>query len=444
VILVSVFLSLILALTAVTEASSYWAAGSYAASVFSLGEVSVLSCYQKELYERYGIFGFHSDKETLETMVKNYASASFREDRSADRMVISLDSVTLYPEEFSLCKGDTLKKNMAECMKRQIPLEVLDWLGFQDALAGVFAGKTEGTASKGEGSEGNQASGGDGTEEDPYGFRTLRNSSVIELLPSVRKPAEGALSTEIKLPQNLDDLVSNSITEVLANLYVLSYFSNYTTELQERTTFFRNEAEYVIAGEYSDEANLREVQGYLTLLRTGLNALQIAEDPAKLEATMVLAAAISGPGAIWTQAAIVAGWAAAEALCDVSRLMQGKKVPIWKTEADWSLSIEGLRKWLVDGIEPETGDNGTEDTGKGLSYAEYLAILLFLTGSNLKLTRVMDLIQINLCGSSDGSFDLSRCYSGFRISCIWRQRERAFLPLNNQVRRYENTVTYFP
>ena len=425
-------LSLLLALGSVAEASSYQAAGAYAASVFSLAEASLLSYYRQDLYERYGIFALQTEEETLEMLAERYCKTSFLKDGNSDRMGILLEQTEVILAPFSLYRGELLKRNMAECMKRKLPLEILDWAGFQEGLRQLFGDAPEVESET------------DENTEELYCNRTLRNQTVKELLPSSRWEADRT-GMDFKLPSNLDELIQNGKEEVLSTLYLLTYFNNHTTELTERTTFFCNEVEYILAGNSSDEANLQAVKAYLVLLRTGLNSLHIAEDPLKLEAAFGLAAAISGPGAIWTQAAVVAAWAAAEAICDVERLLEGKKVPFWKTAEDWILSIEGLTKMLQEGLEvPEQEDRTELQQERGMDYKAYLAMLLFLTGSEKKLTRAMDLMQLNLCGTSDKGFDFSRCYGGFRLTCSWRQNRHTLMPFGNRKRTYEQTVYYFP
>ncbi|HQC82605.1 MAG TPA: DUF5702 domain-containing protein, partial [Bacillota bacterium] len=65
----------------------------------------------------------------------------------------------------------------------------------------------------------------------------------------------------------------------------------------------------------------------------------------------------------------------------------------------------------IEGIMNEAGESPEEQ--EGLDYEDYLFLLLCFKDKESKLIRIMDLIQLNLKGTADEDFDMSRCYSGF-------------------------------
>ena len=150
-----------------------------------------------------------------------------------------------------------------------------------------------------------------------------------------------------------------------------------------------------------------------------------------------------GPGAILTQAVINGLWSAAEAENDLRRLENGKEVSLVKTKQQWALSLENVvqsneKKSIADLQEKveQNGESENIELGKemhskqqksgyieppnkeGINYQSYLQILLFLENRELKLLRCMDLIQLNMKGSYDETFDLTQHYGGFQFEAV--------------------------
>ena len=91
------------------------------------------------------------------------------------------------------------------------------------------------------------------------------------------------------------------------------------------------------------------------------------------------------------QHALLLGLAYGESLLDVRILLSGGKIPLLKDAASWKLSFETLGS-LGNLLERVDGSEAEE----GLSYTDYLRILLQMCRrSDLKL-RALDLIQYRL------------------------------------------------
>ena len=92
-----------------------------------------------------------------------------------------------------------------------------------------------------------------------------------------------------------------------------------------------------------------------------------------------------------------------EALLDMSELMGGKSVPIYKMQGDWKLDI---------GLPAASGAK----TNRSLyfNYHDYLRLFLLVMNENTKLDRIEDLIQLNIGQSKDG-FKMSDCGTFVRV-----------------------------
>lgn len=153
---------------------------------------------------------------------------------------------------------------------------------------------------------------------------------------------------------------------------------------------------YLISGKPSDRKNLKYVVKRLLFLREGLNYQYCLQHQNLTGAAGELALALTGmfgmpalTGAM--QHALLLGLAYGESLLDVRILLSGGKIPLLKDAASWKLSFETLGS-LGNLLERVDGS----ETEEGLSYTDYLRILLQMCRRpDLKL-RALDLIQYRL------------------------------------------------
>jgi hypothetical protein len=229
--------------------------------------------------------------------------------------------------------------------------------------------------------------------------RVLRNRQIIECLPSYQLGEEpGLLATAKEGLSEWKNVFQNSSKNYLVNQYIMMNFKNAQCDLPERSTFFNYEAEYILKGNYADDKNKALFRQDLLLLRNAINIATIYINSQMREQVLLAAAIISpGPASLVTQILIAEAWALAEAENDVSLLEHGKKVPIQKTMETWAIDIQSI----IEGTEC-----GYIDTkaGTGLDYQGYLQIFLFFENKSVKLTRIMDIIQINIQGNYDRTF----------------------------------------
>ena len=166
------------------------------------------------------------------------------------------------------------------------------------------------------------------------------------------------------------------------------------------------ELEYIAGGKASDRDNLNYVMKRLALIRQGLNMLHIMSDPEKRGESDAMAVLMLG----WTlnpllvkggSYAIMAAWSYAEAIADLKLLYSGKKVPIFKTAATWSLSLENM---LTGSLGP-----GEDKGHTGLGYEMYLRSLLELMPVSVKCGRAMDVIDMRMADAGDTDFRMRNC-----------------------------------
>lgn len=117
------------------------------------------------------------------------------------------------------------------------------------------------------------------------------------------------------------------------------------------------------------------------------------------------------PAAVVIEAALILCWSFAESILDLRELFHGGRVPLTKTAATWQLSLENLPN-LLEGL-----DSQRRDAKGGMSYEDYLQVLLLSKSKAVKLTRGMDMIEVEIRSTKGKeSFRLDCCIEAAEIS----------------------------
>ena len=206
---------------------------------------------------------------------------------------------------------------------------------------------------------------------------------------------------------------------------------------------FDNEWEYILNGSMDDNENYEKAKLKIWLLRNALNLSYLYKDAEKRQLTLTIAETICpGPWCVATQFLIMESWAVMETEWDIKTLLKGEKVPIIKTKDTWNTDIDSVlrsdafmekltdeekdnMKYLEDNYENEK----KTDFG-GLDYEEYLMMYIALMNDDIRLFRMMDLIQINMKYRYYNDFNFKEYNKGLNF----------FIKANGNV--YEKEITY--
>ena len=82
-------------------------------------------------------------------------------------------------------------------------------------------------------------------------------------------------------------------------------------------------------------------------------------------------------------------WAFGESLLDLRELLEGGKIPLWKDDASWQLSLNSLAQ-VTEVMDSE------RHTSNGLDYQWYLRILLFAKGEAALAQSAMELVEYDM------------------------------------------------
>ena len=108
------------------------------------------------------------------------------------------------------------------------------------------------------------------------------------------------------------------------------------------------------------------------------------------------------------QLSILIGWAYAESVNDVKILLENGKVPLLKSSESWCLSLQDAMKLKVCKREEK------ERSGGGLSYEEYLHLLLAVMDREERNLRFMDLMEMDIRQTKGNElFCIDHCIHSF-------------------------------
>lgn len=389
----AVFICTILpALIAITLAlifsSREMSAVSRSDSIVNLAGQSLLSEYDTYVQEEYGLFLVNISDSTLTRKLNSYIS--FSTDSMDD---MDLNSCSASSAGYALVDPGMIENQIIEFMKSPV------------AIAGKII---------------------DSREENTMMNHTLNHGPTRVSLPSRELPDTGFLDRVSSFGSSLtgiDSIIQEGSGEYLTGSYILMTF-NSETSMRDSNHFFRNEVEYILSGKYSDRENLESAGRAVKALRTGPNLAHIYSDSAKLAAVTAAAEAVTpGPLGSLTALGIATAWATAESANDFKLLKSGHRVPAVKDSLSWATDLDGVISGVLQA--EETGAIMPEKES-GLSYDEYMRILLTIKDDNLVAARILDLVQINMRKNHDSDFLIGDCSTGIAVKARINDRDFSY------------------
>lgn len=268
--------------------------------------------------------------------------------------------------------------------------------------------------------------------------RVINDRVVLDTLPS--HGMGGSVSSDVLTEKTKSTGDENGLVSMLKGagaevLMIEKRFDNHVTKADDKNHLFVNEWEYIINGSPDDEENYIACRRILFIIRNALNLLAIYSDPEKVELIITVAESITpGPLGIVTQAIIAEAWAALETEEDLEDLYDDGRVPLIKTPEQWKTGLGAVldstevmeklddesKELLEEKKDELSGLTGGITTvaqfSEGLNYDEYLMIMIMSLNDNVRLLRIMDLVQINMKYRYYRDFNLMEYYTGTRFS----------------------------
>lgn len=262
-------------------------------------------------------------------------------------------------------------------------------------------------------------------------IRRIRKMGILELvIPGNKGVYDGQVQAGTLLsrrekqkgmPMYEPEKTDTSYTsQILFQQYLMEKLGNYSAPGKGALKY---QTEYILGGKTGDIENLKSVAGRLLLIREGVNIVHLVSDGTKRAQAAGLASAIASaflipPATGVIEAALLLCWAFGESILDVRELFDGGKVPLVKSASDWQLSLENLPE-LLNGLDSVR--RGSED---GMSYEDYLQVLLLGVSREEKITRAMDMIELCVREKGRKNFRMDSCIVAAEISVDVKANKR--------------------
>ena len=204
----------------------------------------------------------------------------------------------------------------------------------------------------------------------------------------------------------------NFLEQILFQEYILSYTGQYVSPKGD--SLLKYQTEYILAGLDNDPDNLKFVVGELLGIRGAANLISILQDSEKKACAEILALSITTVLGVPEAADVLAYvletvWAMAEAVYDVSALLENSRIPLLKKPAEWHYSLEQAMSF-------EGPEKNTVSIQDGLSYIDYLRILMCFQNKETLSLRLADIMEMDIRKTAGNeAFRMDGCFDRFRL-----------------------------
>ena len=427
----------------VTEAAAIQAQKSKSRADTDAAVYSLFGEYQKELFQSYGIFGIEGsygtgnlEEQNLIRRLNYYGTSGIRHEIEAIQYLTDNQGQAFREQALAVMEQETGVSEIKEITGQTRRWEEQEVAGEQALEKGEALLKDfrevlpDGKELTDLGSE-NPFIFVDEVEKSgilamvlPEDYQLSGKQIRVEDQPSSRNRNTGRGTVPAK--KNSDGMEE----KLLLSRYMSERFQNALSE-QEKNRSLSYEIEYLIFGKSSDRENLEKTVEKLFLIRMGANYTFLLTDQAKQEEAAAAALAITSLLAVpeaqeIAKQAILAAWAVGESIIDLRALLAGKKVALVKTQENWQLSLSGLMT-----LRSNSDVSEEEGSASGMSYEDYLRLLLCFKDSKELSMRALDRIEQNIIFEEKLSF--------FRVDyCVTK------IKLRNQAQVGGNFTYEFP
>lgn len=397
-----------------------------------VGMQSIMAEYHRELQKQYNLFAIDSSygtvscgKRNTEAHLYHYLErnlcAGEKDFFLLDTNGVELTGVSILSDK----NGAVFRKRAVEVIRDDVGLELLeqlcDWMetveinGLEETNAEQEKALLDREIEEYEYTEERKEE--QKIENPTEQLNEMRRGGILTLvLTDEQTLSERALDTEKLIGNrmkqgkancgNLGDVSAEDsfLERFLFQEYLLRYMGYFGNEKEEGG--LRYQLEYLIAGKNTDADNLRSFVWRLCNLREMSNAAYLFSDAEKNGEAEMMAAGICTALLVpeltpVLHATILLGWAYAESVCDVKRLMSGGKVPLLKDAGSWQLGLTEALSGIFEGESEE----------KGLSYEDYLRVFMMLTNEDILTVRAMDMVEADIRRTPGNEhFRLDACY----------------------------------
>ena len=218
-----------------------------------------------------------------------------------------------------------------------------------------------------------------------------------------------------KVSEISEGVMSEAVTDFLFGEYVMEYLQDFQEQKNKEKKNegqLRYEVEYVLIGKDNDKDNLLGVLNRIYGTRVAFNSFAVLTNPQCQKEAAATASAVIGwtgivPLVLGVQWLLLETMALAESVLDMRAIVDGKKIPLFKSAAQWSVR-------LTNGVQLLTSGAQSKEMAGGFDYQTYERILLFFEKNKSKYLQTMDIIEWGM-QKSDPGFHMDDCVYAVEI-----------------------------
>lgn len=188
----------------------------------------------------------------------------------------------------------------------------------------------------------------------------------------------------------------------------------------------RGELEYIVSGKTSERDSLSATKFKIVELRSIPNFITFLQTDFKRELDAFLIA-IPAPFQQIAQAICYSGTILLESYRDVSVLLDGGKIPLFKKPNEWGMTMDEL-------LGNEEMNPFRHETG--LAYKDYMRMMIYMQDEKDTVVRSMHLVNASIEEASEKEFSLSD-YTVGHVICVEYDAESIFSKRRSRI-IYEN------
>lgn len=204
--------------------------------------------------------------------------------------------------------------------------------------------------------------------------------------------------------------VAGVSNELLFQQYLMEKCGYFGQEMDKSK--LKYQIEYILSGEDTDWMNLEKTVKRLVHIREAANLVYILSDEAKKAEAQSVAAVIAAvtlcPELLEPVTyTLLYAWAYVESLQDAKILLTGGRVPVAKTSSTWKTKISALLN-IKGSLVSSSGNES------GMSYKDYLQVLLFMQNRDNRTMRAMDIMEMDIRKTPGNSrFRMDGCFDTY-------------------------------
>lgn len=399
---------------------------------------SIFAGYQRTLWEEYSLLAWDEGKDHFAGIVREILDDT--DTVGEVNQLWDMDLLVLKPVYAEISEYRYITDEGALCavanayMKQKTILEATKGLyGQYEAMQSILSGKEQSTSAVSEAksaiesakqAEKQQENVKDEKQEEVVhekinikenpleAYEAVKGKGILGLVLPYGESISGqkinlnsTVSKRKLITGNSKEVYSDSLTDKLLLEWYLSQSLSCFTE-QRAAHALAYEKEYVIAQKGTEEENLKAVVAELLATREALNLLYLSSNTEKRKEAEVVAITLVSVTGVPELIEIVkwgvlAAWAYVESILDVRELLNGGQIPLIKNDAEWQSDLLALSSSLNKKVVQK-------GSGRGLSYSNYLDLLLLSKSRKQLEQRSLDVMEMTVQRTDDERFRMDR------------------------------------